>query len=81
MNTINEKYKKLGKNTLWMMVGNFASKLLSFFMVPLYTAYLSTADYGISDLMTTTISLLSPFLTLAASEGIIRFRRQAEISI
>lgn len=73
MNTINEKYKKLGKNTLWMMVGNFASKLLSFFMVPLYTAYLSTADYGISDLMTTTISLLSPFLTLAASEGIIRF--------
>lgn len=73
MSDINERYKKLGKNTLWMMVGNFASKLLSFFMVPLYTAYLSTADYGVSDLMTTTVSLLSPFLTLAASEGILRF--------
>lgn len=73
MNNIDEKYKKLGKNTLWMMIGNFASKLLSFFMVPLYTAYLSTTDYGVSDLMTTTVSLLSPFLTLAASEGILRF--------
>lgn len=73
MSNIKEKYKKLGKNTLWMMIGNFASKLLSFFLVPLYTAYLSTADYGVSDLMTTTVSLLSPFLTLAASEGILRF--------
>jgi O-antigen/teichoic acid export membrane protein len=70
---MNEQYKKLGKNTFWMTIGNFASKLLSFFMVPLYTSYLSTSDYGVSDLITTTVSLLSPFLTLAASEGIIRF--------
>jgi len=70
---MNEQYKKLGKNTMWMAIGNFASKLLSFFMVPLYTSYLTTADYGVSDLITITVSLLSPFLTLATSEGIIRF--------
>ena len=68
-----KQYKKLGENTLWMLVGNFATKLLSFFMVPLYTAYLSTADYGVADLMTTTVSLLSPILTVAASEGVLRF--------
>jgi O-antigen/teichoic acid export membrane protein len=68
-----EQYKKLGKNTAWMIIGNFASKLLSFFLVPLYTYYLSTSDYGVADLMTTTISLLSPILTIAASEGILRF--------
>jgi O-antigen/teichoic acid export membrane protein len=56
MDNIKKQYKKLGENTLWMLVGNFATKLLSFFMVPLYTAYLSTADYGIADLMTTTVS-------------------------
>lgn len=70
---MNEKYKKLGKNTLWMTLGNFSSKLLFFFMVPVYTAYLSTNDYGLCDLITTTISLLSPCLTLAASEGVMRF--------
>lgn len=73
MANIKKQYKKLGENTLWMLVGNFATKLLSFFMVPLYTAYLSTADYGTADLMTTTVSLLSPILTVAASEGILRF--------
>ena len=61
---MNKKYKKLGKNTLLMVVGNFASKLLTFFLVPLYTYCLSTSEYGISDLMSTTISLIVPFLTL-----------------
>ena len=73
MDSIKKQYKKLGENTLWMFVGNFATKLLSFFMVPLYTAYLSTSDYGTADLMTTTVSLLSPILTVAASEGVLRF--------
>lgn len=73
MDSVKKQCKKLGENTLWMVVGNFATKLLSFFMVPLYTAYLSTTDYGIADLMTTTVSLLSPILTVAASEGVLRF--------
>lgn len=73
MSEFKSRYKKLGENTMWMLVGNFATKLLSFFMVPLYTAYLTTSDYGTADLMTTTVSLLSPVLTVAASEGVLRF--------
>ena len=69
---MDNRYSKLGKNTLWMTIGSFSTKLLSFFLVPLYTNCLSTAEYGISDLLTTTVNLLIPFLTITASEGILR---------
>lgn len=56
------RYKKLIKNTALITVGNFASKLLTFFLLPLYTAILTTAEYGVADLMTTTVNLITPFL-------------------
>ena len=70
---MNKKASKLGKNTALMFVGNFASRLLSFFLVPLYTYCLSTDEYGVSDLIFTTVQLLIPLLTLVASEALIRF--------
>ena len=74
-----DKYKKLGKNTLLMVIGNFASKLLTFSLVPLYTYCLSASEYGIADLMSTTISLLVPFLTLTIAEGILRMTLDRKI--
>ena len=74
-----DKYKKLGKNTLLMVIGNFASKLLTFCLVPLYTYCLSASEYGIADLMSTTISLLVPFLTLTIAEGILRMTLDRKI--
>lgn len=67
------QYKKLGKNVALITLGNFASKIMSFFLIPLYTAVLTTSEYGTADLMTTTINLLSPFLTLLISEAVMRF--------
>lgn len=67
------QYTKLGKNVALITLGNFASKIMSFFLIPLYTAVLTTAEYGTADLMTTTINLLSPFLTLLISEAVMRF--------
>ena len=66
-------YGKLGKNVALITIGNFASKLLSFFLIPLYTAVLSTGEFGVADLMTTTINLISPFFTLLISEAIMRY--------
>lgn len=68
----NSRYKKLGKNTALMVIGNFASKILTFLLLPLYTYCLTTTEYGISDLMTTTINLCLPFLTLTISESVLR---------
>lgn len=66
-------YKRLGKNILSLTIGSFASKLLSFLFVPFYTAILSLEEYGIADLITTTVTLLFPFFTCIISESMLRF--------
>lgn len=67
------KYKYLLKNMGLLTISNFATKLLSFFLVPLYTTVLSTAQYGTYDLYNTTISLLIPILTFDIQEATLRF--------
>ena len=68
-----EKNKYLFKNTFILFVSNFSSKILVFFMLPLYTSVLTATEYGISDLITTTVNILYIFLTLYISNGIIRY--------
>ena len=67
------KYKYLLKNIGLLTLGQFGTKLLSFFLVPLYTNILSTGEYGTYDLFSTTTSLLIPVLTLNAGEAIAVF--------
>lgn len=67
------EYKKLFKNTLVMTIGNFASKILIFIMLPFYTAVLSTTEYGAADLIFSTTNLLFPIFTCLASEFVLRF--------
>lgn len=66
-------YKYLAKNIGVLTLSNFATKLLSFFLVPLYTSILTTEEYGIYDLFSTTIYLLIPILTLNIQDATIRF--------
>ena len=72
------RYKKLGKNMALMVIGNFSSKVLSFLFLPLYTAILSTEEYGISELITTTVNLILPFCTLLMTEAVLRFTLDKE---
>ena len=67
------KYKRLIKNILLLFTGNFVSKVLSFLMVPFYTSILTTSDYGVSDLITTTVLLVLPFFSLLMDEAVMRF--------
>ena len=48
------RYKQLMKNMGLLTIGNFASKLLSFLLVPLYTNVLTTKEYGTFDIVVTT---------------------------
>lgn len=68
-----KEVKELAKNTGLLVIGQFGTKLLSFFLVPLYTYVLSTADYGTYDLMNTTVSLLVPILSLNICDSALRF--------
>ena len=58
------KYKYLYKNIGLLTLSSFATKLLSFFLVPLYTDILTTTEYGTYDLFNTTVGVLLPILTL-----------------
>ena len=68
-----DSYKKLINNTFIFSIGNLGTKLITFFLVPLYTYNLSTIEYGLTDLINTTISLLIPVFTLSTSDAILRF--------
>lgn len=68
-----KNYKYLLKNIGFLMISQFASKFLSFFLVPLYTNILTPEEYGIYDLVATTIYLLIPIATLNIGEAVIVF--------
>lgn len=61
------------KNTVIFAIGNFGTKLITFFLVPLYTNILSTNEYGIVDLIYTIGTVLVPVLTLNIAEAVMRF--------
>ena len=71
--------KKLGINVIQMTISSFGSKLLTFFFFFLYTSYLSTAEYGISDLITTTTSLLAPLFTVSIGEAVMRYALDKDV--
>lgn len=66
-------YKYLAKNIGLLTISNFGTKLLSFFLVPLYTSILTTVEYGTYDLFNTTVSVLVPLLTVNIQEAVLRF--------
>lgn len=68
-----KKYKELMTNVGLLSISNFATKVLTFLLVPLYSRTLSKTEYGSIDIIQTTINLLYPILTLCISEAIIRF--------
>lgn len=67
------RYKYFLKNLSIFTVSNFITKLLLFFMLPLYTSVLTSEEYGTIDMITTTVNLAMPVLTLCITEAIIRF--------
>lgn len=67
------KENELVKNTAIITFGKLCTQLVSFFLLPLYTAILSTAEYGTVDLVLTYSALCLPFVTLALEQALFRF--------
>ena len=59
----------LAKNIIFLTVGQFGTKFLTFFLVPLYTRVLTSSEYGTFDLYSATVSLLVPVLTLNIADS------------
>lgn len=70
---MNKRSKYLLKNTISFAIGKVGTKLITFFLVPLYTYALSTEEYGTVDLITTICTVLMPVMILNISESVMRF--------
>ena len=46
-----KKYKRLGKNTSLVFIGNLGSKLIALLMLPFYTKWLTVEDYEVTDII------------------------------
>lgn len=60
-------------DTVLFGISTFGSKILVFLLTPLYTAVLLTEEYGIADLINTTVNLIYPVLTLAITDATLRY--------
>lgn len=73
-----DKYKKLAANTIIFAIGSFGAKILSFFLVRLYSTYIDSAGFGIKELIETTANFLIPVVTFSITEAVIRFGLRKE---
>ncbi len=67
------KYTKLLYDTAIFAVGSFTTKLIYFFLMPIYTVALTTYDFGLADLLNNSLQLIIPIFTLCIPDAIFRF--------
>lgn len=67
------KEKVLLKNTVIVTIGKISTQLITFFLLPIYTAVLTKEEYGVVDLLNTLVSLFIPIVTLQIEQGVFRF--------
>lgn len=72
------KYKRLGINTIFTFIGNVGPQFVSFLLVPFYTYWLTREDYGVQDLVFTCITLFIPYLSLGFYEAVFLFPKGKE---
>ena len=67
------KQFELIKNTLVIFFSKFCTQFISFFLIPVYTKFLNTSDYGYIDLIQSYIALVVPILLLRMDSAVFRF--------
>lgn len=65
--------KSFTNNLITIFIGSFASKILTFVLVPFYTSVLSTSEYGTLDAVMATATLLLPVCSCVIFEATLRF--------
>lgn len=73
VNSKKGKVKELIKNTIIIFIGRISTQFISFFLLPLYTAYINTSEYGYVDLVTTYVSLIITVAIMQLDMAAFRF--------
>lgn len=64
--------KSLLKNTIIITIGKICTQMITFFLLPVYTAILSTEEYGVVDLLNTLVYLCIPIVTFQIEQALFR---------
>lgn len=79
---LSTRVRNLALNSVVFALNAIATKLISFILLPLYTAHLTAAEFGLTDMSLTVISLVFPLATLSLVEAAVRYmisdRRDAD---
>ena len=67
------KVQRFLKTAFVFLTGNMLSKLISFFLLPLYTSRIAPGQMGIYDLAMSFINLIEPIAFLQIWDGMFRF--------
>ena len=67
------KYKRLGINSIYTFIGNVGPQFISFQLLPFYTYWLTKEDYGIQDMILTYMVFVIPYLALGLYEAVFIF--------
>src|SRR3990172_11798123 len=65
--------KNLGKHTIIYGAGILLGRIVSFIMLPIYTRYLTPADYGVLELLTITTDVISIISGIGLTSTVMRF--------
>lgn len=65
--------KELIKNTGILFAAKMSTQLVSFFLLPMYTALLTTEQYGQLDFYSSLVMIIFPIVTLQIEQAIFRF--------
>lgn len=65
--------KKMAKNAVLYFVGNFASKLLNIFLVPIYMTYLDADLFGTVDIMLSLSAMIAMLMSLDMTDAVYRY--------
>lgn len=68
----------IGRHAILYAIGNILSKAIAFLMLPIYTRYLSPADYGVAALIEMTLDVVSIVAGAQVAQGIFRYYHKAD---
>lgn len=66
------KQSLLVKNTLIIAVGKLSTQFLTFLLIPLYTNFLSTTEFGMVDLIMTYVGITVPLMAVSVERAVFR---------
>jgi len=69
---MHDTLKKIGKHSAIFALGNLLSKAIGFLLIPMYTAYLTPADYGILEMLIVTLEIVILISALGMGNGLIK---------